>query len=78
MFAGEKCAADKGGEAVAFLAWAKKELEELKDSGKIVTLGKADKERFERKKTKISDEIASTTLFYKQYKKTNDTVSNEI
>ncbi|KAF6763135.1 pH-response regulator protein palC [Ephemerocybe angulata] len=73
VFAGEKGGSEKGGEAVAFLIWAKKELEELKDSGKIA-LGKGEKEKHDRRKAKLSDEITSTSLFLKQYKQMNDSV----
>jgi len=75
VFAGEKGGSEKAGEAVAFLAWAKKELEDLKDGLKSVTLGKGEKERNDRKKAKLVAEIASVEVFWKQYKKMNDTVS---
>ena len=74
VFAGEKGGPEKGGEAVGFLAWAKKELEDLKDSGKTLAIGKGEKEKHERRKTKLTDEIATVTLFYKQYKQMNDAV----
>lgn len=76
VFAGEKGGSEKGGEAVGFLAWAKKELEDLKDSGRTLTIGKGEKERHERRKTKLTDEIATVTLFHKQYKQMNDTVGS--
>ncbi|KAJ3542827.1 hypothetical protein NMY22_g3366 [Coprinellus aureogranulatus] len=74
VFAGEKGGEEKAGEAVGFLSWAKKELEDLKDSGKLVAIGKGGKEKHERRKTKLTEEIATTTLFYKQYRQTNDSV----
>jgi len=75
--AGEKAGSetDKGGEAVAFLQWAKKELEEVKDGGKFISLGSSDKEKEEQWKARINDELASVTVFFKYYKKMNDTVS---
>ncbi|KAF8198069.1 hypothetical protein BJ912DRAFT_922770 [Pholiota molesta] len=54
--AGEKGGAEKGGEAVAFLQWAKKELDEIKDTGKLPSLGQSRKEEEERWKTTIKDE----------------------
>lgn len=72
--AGEKGGTDKGGEAVGFLQWAKKELEDLKDSGKLSSLVNSEKEKEERWKEIISDELASANVFFKYYKKVNDTV----
>jgi hypothetical protein len=72
--AGEKGGMEKGGEAVAFLQWAKKELEELKDGGKFINIGNADKEQEERWKNTVADELSSVNVFYKYYKKMNDTV----
>jgi hypothetical protein len=72
--AGEKGGAEKGGEAVAFLQWAKKELDEIKDIGKLPSLGQSRKEEEERWKTTIKDELTTVNLFLIQYKKTNDTV----
>ncbi|KAF9482219.1 pH-response regulator protein palC [Pholiota conissans] len=72
--AGEKGGTDKGGEAVAFLQWAKKELEEIKDTGKLPSFGQSEKEEEERWKATIKDELAVVNLFLKQYKKMNDTL----
>lgn len=72
--AGEKGGMEKGGEAVAFMQWAKKELEELKDGGKLINIGNVDKEQEERWKNKIADELSAVNVFYKCYKKMNDTV----
>ena len=72
--AGEKGGMEKGGEAVAFLHWAKKELEELKDGGKLINIGNVDKEQEERWKSTIADELSAVNDFYKYYKKMNDTV----
>ena len=65
---------EKGGEAVAFLQWAKKELEDLKDGGKLINIGNTDKEQEERWKNTVADELSSVNVFYKYYKKMNDTV----
>ncbi|KAJ3504423.1 hypothetical protein NLJ89_g7941 [Agrocybe chaxingu] len=72
--AGEKGGTARGGEAVAFMQWAKKELEELKDGAKRVSLGAAEKEQEERRKENINEELASVNLFLKYYKKMNDTL----
>jgi hypothetical protein len=71
---GENAGATKGGEAVAFLAWAKKELEQLKDGGQGLSMGK-DKEKKERRRDKVMEELESVTAFWKHYKKLNDSVS---
>ncbi|KAF8208732.1 BRO1 domain-containing protein [Mycena galopus ATCC 62051] len=56
--AGENGGSERGGDAVGFLTWAKKELEELKG----------------RKKDRVSDELDSVSVFLKHYKKVNDSV----
>ncbi|KAF7299115.1 BRO1 domain-containing protein [Mycena indigotica] len=56
--AGENGGTDRGGDAVAFLVWTKKELEELKG----------------RKKDRVSEELESVTVFLKHYKKINDSL----
>lgn len=73
--AGEKGGTDRGGEAVAFLQWSRKELEDIKDGGKLMSLGSAEKEKEERWKSDINNELTSVNVFYKYYKKINDTVS---
>jgi hypothetical protein len=55
-----------GGEAVGLLAWARKELDELRSTG-VVGKDKA-------KKGKVVEEIESIDEFYKHYKKVNDSV----
>ncbi|KAF9452778.1 hypothetical protein P691DRAFT_803502 [Macrolepiota fuliginosa MF-IS2] len=70
--AGENGGAERAGDAVAFLVWAKKELEELKDSNLTLHFGKGDKER--EKKGLILNELESTNTFYKYYKKVNDSL----
>jgi len=76
--AGEKGGAERGGEAVAFLQWARKELEELKEGGKLVSIGAAEKEKTDRRKEMITNELAKINVFYKYYKKLNDTVGTHL
>lgn len=71
--AGEKGGADRAGDAVAFLAWAKKELDGLGGGDLTLRVGKGDKEK--AKKSRILDELESTNTFYEYYKKMNDSVS---
>ena len=63
----------KGGDAVAYLTWAKKELEELKDGGKSLGVGKSEKSRTLRK-GKVAEEMESISMWLKHYQKANDTV----
>ncbi|KAJ6620820.1 BRO1 domain-containing protein [Mycena sp. CBHHK59/15] len=56
--AGENGGSERGGDAVGFLTWAKKELEELKG----------------RKKDRVSDELDNMSVFLKHYKKINDSL----
>lgn len=72
--AGENGGANKGGEAVAFMAWAKKELLEVKDSSNGINRGKIDKEQKTDLKNRVALELNSITLFHKHYQKMNDTV----
>ncbi|TFK70627.1 hypothetical protein BDN72DRAFT_529482 [Pluteus cervinus] len=72
--AGENGGTNQGGEAVAFLAWAKKGLEELRDSGKGIGLSKEDKEKRGLRKEKIAEQLDSVNVFYKHYRKVNDTL----
>ncbi|KAF5380535.1 hypothetical protein D9615_004724 [Tricholomella constricta] len=73
--AGEKGGSERGGEAVGYLAWAKKELEELEDDKKGLGIVRGrDKDVRERLKEKISDELESVNLFYRYYKKSNDSL----
>lgn len=69
--AGENGGLDKAGEAVGYLGWAKKELEDLKE-GSLLQFVRGDKEK--EKKSQILEELESTTTFYKYYKKANDSV----
>ena len=75
--AGEHGGTSKGGIAVGFLAWAKKDLEELKSghaSGRIIG-GEREKEMRERRKARVLEELASTGTFLVGYRKMNDSVS---
>jgi len=71
---GENGGGTKGGGAVAFMAWARKELEGLKDGGISVVRGKADKEQRTEFKNRVALELETVDIFYKHYKKLNDTV----
>ena len=75
--AGEHGGTSKPGVAVGYLAWAKKDLEELKSghsSGGIIG-GEREKEMRERRKVRVHEELESTSTFLVGYKKMNDTVS---
>ncbi|TDL26176.1 hypothetical protein BD410DRAFT_716479 [Rickenella mellea] len=71
--AGENGGEAKGGESVGFLAWAKAELDELKDGGRGVNIGKG-KEKKERRKEKVVEELESVNVFLKNFRKMNDTL----
>ncbi|TFK92703.1 hypothetical protein K466DRAFT_581611 [Polyporus arcularius HHB13444] len=74
--AGEHGGTSKGGVAVGFLMWAKKELEELKSghgSGGMIG-GEREKEMRERRKARVQEELQSTSTFLVGYKKMNDTM----
>ncbi|KAI0315227.1 hypothetical protein OF83DRAFT_1062492 [Amylostereum chailletii] len=72
--AGEADISSKGGEAVGYLLWAKKELEELKEGGKGG--GKEEgKEGRKERKGRLSEEIESASTFLRHYKKLNDSLS---
>ncbi|KAJ7644282.1 BRO1 domain-containing protein [Roridomyces roridus] len=58
--AGENGGTDRGGDAVGFLVWAKKELEELKGGRK--------------KDARVSGELDTVGVFLKHYKKINDSL----
>ncbi len=63
----------KGGDAVGFLSWAHKELEELKDGGKSLGIGKSEKSRTLRK-CKVAEEMESVSLWLTNYQKANDSI----
>ncbi|KAF7970386.1 hypothetical protein HWV62_24249 [Athelia sp. TMB] len=67
--AGENGGTPRAGEAVAFLAWAKKDLEELKMERSFVP-GKT-----KSLKGKLSQELDAVVVFFKHYKNVNDSLS---
>lgn len=71
--AGESAVQEKGGEAVAWLLWAKKELEDIKDGGLGIAVGR-DREKRGRK-GRVADELDSVGVFLKHYKKINDSLT---
>ena len=73
--AGEKGGTQRGGDAVGFMTWAKKELQELKDGRLSINLARGgDKDVKDQLKQKIADELDSVNVFHKYYKKANDSV----
>lgn len=77
--AGENGSSAKGGEAVGFLIWAKKEMEDYKDGGGKglnINIGKGDKEKEKRhaRKERIAQELEAVGVWLKHYTKVNDTV----
>jgi hypothetical protein len=69
----------RAGDAVGLLAWAKSDLEALKDGGakSAIALGDAgdrEKEMRERRRETVRTEMAVADVFWKHYKKMNDTV----
>ncbi|CDO68961.1 hypothetical protein BN946_scf184782.g9 [Trametes cinnabarina] len=75
--AGEHGGTSEGGVAVGFLAWAKKELEELRggsSSGGVMD-NEREKEMRERRRARVQDELESTNTFLVGYKRMNDTMS---
>ncbi|KAG6836563.1 hypothetical protein H0H93_006790 [Arthromyces matolae] len=73
--AGEKGGSQRGGEAVGYMTLAKKELQELKDNGRGISIAKGgEKDVKDQLKQKIADELDSVNVFHKYYKKANDTI----
>ncbi|TFY53825.1 hypothetical protein EVJ58_g9223, partial [Rhodofomes roseus] len=70
--AGENGDTAKAGEAVAFLAWAKKELEDLRGGANVMSSDR-EKDMRERRKEKVVQELESVSVFLKGYKNMNDT-----
>jgi hypothetical protein len=69
----------RAGDAVGLLAWAKSDLDALKDGGakSAIALGDAgdrEKEMRERRRETVRTEMAVADVFWKHYKKMNDTV----
>ena len=77
---GEGDGMDRAGQAVGYLQWTKKELEELKDGTKSgITLpginNENEKKARERRKATVAKELETVTVFLKHYRNMNDTVS---
>ncbi|KAF9816763.1 hypothetical protein IEO21_03925 [Rhodonia placenta] len=72
--AGESGGTARGGIAVGFLTWAKKDLEELKKQPGVMATDR-EKEMRERRREKVVEELESVNVFLKGYKNMNDTVS---
>ena len=76
---GESGGLDRAGQAVGYLQWAKKELEELKDGTKSgITLpginNENEKRARERRKAAVAKGLETVTVFLKHYRNMNDTV----
>jgi len=76
---GESGGLDRAGQAVGYLQWAKKELEELKDGTKSgITLpginNENEKRARERRKATVAKELETVTVFLKHYTNMNNTV----
>lgn len=78
--AGEHGGTSKGGVAVGFLAWAKKELEELRSGHTAGGMMDSDREKEmrERRKARVQEELESTSTFLVGYKRMNDTVCTSV
>ncbi|THV03167.1 hypothetical protein K435DRAFT_748119 [Dendrothele bispora CBS 962.96] len=77
--AGEKGGVNRAGDAVGFMSWARKDLQELKDGGKsgsMAGIAAGDKEKKERalRKERVARELEITGIWHKHYKKVNDTL----
>jgi len=79
---GESAGLDRVGQAVGYLQWAKKELEELKDGTKsrmtlrgINNESESEKQTRERRKATVARELESVTIFLKHYRNMNDTIA---
>ncbi|THH28751.1 hypothetical protein EUX98_g5447 [Antrodiella citrinella] len=79
--AGENGGTTQGGVAVGFLAWAKKELDDLKSGGlshgAVAGIGITDREKDirEARRTVILAELGKVETFLKGYKRMNDTLN---
>lgn len=74
---GENGGTSQGGIAVAFLGWAKSELEDLRDGRRglgAVGLDKDKRETRGRMKDRITEELDGIVVFWKHYKKMNDSL----
>lgn len=78
---GESGGIDRAGQAVGYLQWTKKELEELKDGTKAgITLpginNESERRARERRKATVAKELEAVTVFLTHYKNMNDTVKS--
>ncbi|EMD37643.1 hypothetical protein CERSUDRAFT_136342 [Gelatoporia subvermispora B] len=71
---GEIGGTEKMGIAVGFIAWAKKELEDLR-SGSAVIESDREKEMRERRRLKVAEELENASVFLKGYTRINDTLA---
>jgi hypothetical protein len=72
-------ATSRAGDAVGLLGWAKGDLESLKDGGSKAVLavgdaGEREKEMREARKEVVKMELNTANVFWKHYKKMNDSV----
>lgn len=73
---GDNGAASQGGIAVAFLGWAKSELEELRGTNRVgANFDKDRREARGRLKEDVDRELETVTVYYKYYKKINDSLN---
>ena len=76
--AGENGGSQKSGIAVGFLAWAKKDLDDLKGGGSGgINVGIStdrDKEMKEARRARVQVDLESVNVFLKGYKRMNDSV----
>jgi hypothetical protein len=67
------------GEAIAYLSWAKEELERVKEGklkSKLIPSGKRSKEMASDRKDRIEEELDNIRMFLDVYTKENDAVSS--
>ncbi|KZT71802.1 hypothetical protein DAEQUDRAFT_723894 [Daedalea quercina L-15889] len=72
--AGDNGATSQAGVAVAFLMWAKKELEDLKGGPSVMGVDR-EKDMRERRRERVAEELESVGVFLKGYRNMNDTVA---
>ncbi|PSS03311.1 hypothetical protein PHLCEN_2v4017 [Hermanssonia centrifuga] len=78
--AGENGGPQQTGTAVGFLTWSKKELEDLKNGGSaggmaVGTMGtEREKEMREARKARVLGDLESVNVFFKGYKRMNDSI----
>lgn len=74
--AGEGKGEARAGEAVGWLAWARKEFEDIKDGGAKALAGTREKDMRESRKSAVAEETRTVEAFRTHYKKMNDSVSS--